>query len=101
MPDAVEVELFRNGLLDDSIYQVALEIVHNEDFPEIRLNQKTMIISFTNKVIKPANWKRLRFYLGKTDQEWFSTQWWKFVCWATGRTSFLFLIPIRIKRHGG
>lgn len=87
---SVEVELFRNELLDDSIYQVALEIVPNEDFPEIRLNQKTMIISFTNKVIKPANWKRLRFYLGKTDQEWFSTQWWKFVCWATGRTSFPF-----------
>lgn len=85
---SVEVELFRNELLDDSIYQVALEIVPNQDFPEIRLSQKTMLVSFTNKVIQPAGWSRLRWILGKSDAEWFSTQWWKFVCWATGRTSW-------------
>lgn len=79
----LEIEIFKDDRLKDSIYSVALDIVSNQHFPEIRLNQKTMTFSFTNKVIKPANWKWLRWYFGKP----FSTSWWTFVCEATGRTS--------------
>lgn len=83
----VEVEVFRDERLADSIYQVALEIVPNENFPEVRLNQKTLILSFTDKVVKPANWKWLRWYFTPGDKEYFSTAWWKFICSVTGRTS--------------
>ena len=79
----VEVEVFRDERLNDSIYTVALEIQPNNDFPEIRLNKKIMQLSFTNKVVKPANWSWLRWYFGTT----FSTRWWLFICEATGRTS--------------
>ncbi len=79
----VEVEIYKDERLNDSIYQVALEIQPNENFPEVRLNKKTMILSFTNKVIQPANWRWLRWYFGTP----FSTRWWTFICEATGRTS--------------
>ena len=42
----VEVEIYKDERLNDSIYQVALEIQPNENFPEVRLNKKTMILSF-------------------------------------------------------
>ena len=79
----VEVEIYKDERLNDSIYQVALEIQPNENFPEVRLNKKTMILSFTNKVIQPANWRWLRWYFGTP----FSTRWWTFICEPTGRTS--------------
>ncbi len=79
----VEIEVFRDKRLNDSIYEVALVIQPGEDFPEISLNQKTMVVSFTNKVIQPANWRWLRWYFGQA----FSTRWWTFICKVTGRTS--------------
>lgn len=79
----VEVEVFKDERLKDSIYELALEIQPNEHFPEVRLNKKIMVLSFTNKVIKPANWRWLRWYFGSP----FSTRWWTFICEATGRTS--------------
>lgn len=79
----VEVEVFRDERLNDSIYTLALEILPNEDFPEVRLNKKIMQLSFTNKVIQPANWSWLRWYFGTP----FSTRWWTFICETTGRTS--------------
>lgn len=79
----IEIEVFKDDRLKDSVYMVALDIIPNEDFPETRLNKKTMVVSFTDKVIKPANWKWLRWYFGKP----FSPRWWKFICEATGRTS--------------
>lgn len=79
----VEVEVFRDERLNDSIYTLALEIQPNEDFPEVRLNKKIMALSFTNKVVQPANWSWLRWYFGTP----FSTRWWTFICEATGRTS--------------
>lgn len=86
----VEVEIFRDKRLDDSIYQVAFDIVPNNFFPETRLNQKTMVLSFTNEVIKPANWNRLRFYFGTGAKDYFSTAWWKFICSVTGMPSLPF-----------
>lgn len=79
----VDVEIFKDSRLKDSIYSVALEIQPNEHFPEVRLNKKIMTISFTNQVIQPANWKWLRWYFGKQ----FSTRWWTFICEITKRTS--------------
>lgn len=79
----VEVEILRDDRLNDSIYTVALEIQPGKDFPETRLNKKIMELSFTNKVVQPANWKWLRWYFGTP----FSTRWWLFICEATGRTS--------------
>lgn len=79
----VEVEVFRDDRLNDSIYRVALEIQPTKDFQEVRLNKKMLILSFTNKVIQPANWRWLRWYFGTP----FSTRWWTFICEATGRTS--------------
>ena len=79
----VDIQIFKDERLNDSIYELALEILPNEEFPEVRLNAKTMVVSFTNKVIKPANWDRwLRWYFGD-----FSTNWWRFICDVTGRTS--------------
>ena len=85
-----EVEVFKDQRLDDSVYQLALEIVPNDDFPEVRLNQKTLILSFTNKVIQPANWNKLRWYFGTGAKDYFSTAWWKFICSVTGMTSLPF-----------
>ena len=79
----VEVEIFKDERLKDSIYTLALEIKPNEDFQEVRLNKSILKLSFTDQVIKPANWGWLRWYFGKA----FSTRWWKFICDATGRTS--------------
>lgn len=79
----VEVEVFKDERLKDSVYQLALEIQPNEYFPEVRLNKKIMVLSFTNKVIKPANWRWLRWYFGTP----FSTRWWTFICEVTGKTS--------------
>jgi hypothetical protein len=79
----VEIEVFRDERLNDSIYEVALVIQPGEDFPEISLNQKMMVVSFTNKVIQPANWRWLRWHFGEA----FSTRWWTFICEVTGRTS--------------
>lgn len=79
----VEVELLRDKRLDDSVYTLALEIRPNEDFREVRLNKTTLQLSFTNKVIQPANWGWLKWYFGEP----FSTRWWTFICEATGQTS--------------
>lgn len=78
----VEIEVFKDDRLKDSVYNVALEILPSADFPEVRLNQKTMVVSFTNEVIQPANWRWLRWYFGD-----FSTRWWTFICEVTGMTS--------------
>lgn len=79
----VEVEVFKDDRLKDSVYTLALEIQSNEHFPEVRLNKKIMVVSFTNEVIRPANWRWLRWYFGNA----FSSRWWTFICDATGRTS--------------
>lgn len=79
----VEVVVFKDDRLRDSVYNLALEIQPSEHFPEVRLNKKIMQVSFTNKVIQPANWKRLRWHFGQA----FSTRWWTFICEVTGRTS--------------
>ena len=79
----VDVEVFKDERLKDSIYELALEILPGEDFPEVRLNKKIMVVSFTNEVIQPANWRWLRWYFGEA----FSTRWWTFICEVTGRTS--------------
>ena len=80
----VEVELFSDQRLDDSIYVLQLEIQPTKDFPEVRLNKKNLVLSFTNKAIKPMNWSALALYFGNA----FSSRWWNFICEATGRTSF-------------
>ena len=79
----VDIQVFRDERLNDSIYNLALEIQPGKDFPEVRLNKKIMVVSFTNKVIQPANWRWLRWYFGEA----FSTRWWTFICEVTGRTS--------------
>ena len=79
----VDIEIFKDDRLKDSIYNVALEIQPSADFPEVRLNKKIMVVSFTNEVIRPANWRWLRWYFGEP----FSTRWWTFICEVTGRTS--------------
>lgn len=79
----VEIEVFRDERLNDSIYEVALEILPGKDFPEVRLNKTIMRVSFTNKVIQPANWDRLKVFFGSA----FSTSWWTFICEVTGRAS--------------
>ena len=79
----VEVEVYKDARLNDSIYTLALEIKPNEDFQEVRLNKSILRLKFTNQVIQPANWGWLKWYFGKA----FSTRWWKFICETTGRTS--------------
>lgn len=79
----VDVEVYQDDRLKDSIYKLALEILPGKDFPEIRLNKKIMVVSFTKKAIRPANWNKwLKWYFGD-----FSADWWTFICDATGRTS--------------
>lgn len=70
-----EIELKKDDRLKDTSYFIALEIVPGKDFPEVRLNKKTMLVEFTNKVIKPANWTALSWAF---DQ--YSTRWWTFIC---------------------
>lgn len=79
----VDVVVSKDDRLRDSVYKLALEIQANEEFPEVRLNKKIMVLSFTNQVIRPANWVWLRWYFGVP----FSTRWWQFICKETGRTS--------------
>lgn len=79
----VDVEVYQDDRLKDSIYKLALEIQPGKDFPEIRLNRKIMVVSFTKKAIRPANWNKwLKWYFGS-----YSANWWTFICEATGRTS--------------
>lgn len=69
--------------MDDSVYKVRLSIIPSKDFEEINLNRVNMVISFTNQIIKPANWSWLRWYFGTP----YSTAWWKFIMEKTGKTS--------------
>lgn len=72
----VELELYRDDRLKDSTYKIHLEIRRTPDFPEIRLNRRTMEVSFTEKLIQPDNWN----YLGLGV---FSTAWWRFILTVT------------------
>ena len=68
----VELELYKDERLLDSVYTLHLAIQKTPDFPEIRLNRFDMEITFTDKLIQPANWGYLN--LGT-----FSSAWWRFV----------------------
>lgn len=76
----VPIELTYDKRMDDSIFVVRFELLQSNDFPEVKLNRTIMKLSFTNKVIQPANWSWLRWYLGD-----YSTGWWLFVQNVTGR----------------
>ena len=83
----VSVRVNRDDRLADSTYVLAWEIVPNADFPEVRLSQKTMLLSFTERAIKPANWNEIKYYFGNV----YSSELWTFVCEATGKTEFPYL----------
>lgn len=79
----IPIEITYDERMDDSTFVLALKLVATADFPEVKLNSRTMKLSFTNKIIRPANWSWLRWYFGTP----YSTAWWKFIMEVTGRTS--------------
>ena len=73
----VDLTIYRDSRLKDSVYKVYLCIQKTPDFPEVRLNRFFMSVSFTEKIIKPVNWEFLN--LGP-----FSSAWWKFILEVPG-----------------
>lgn len=71
-----------SGILNDTIFDVKIKLVASRDFTEVRLGGGAYIVSFTNKIIQPANWSWLRYYFGS-----YSTVWWGKIMEWTGRTS--------------
>jgi len=71
-----------SGILNDTIFQIELRLVPSEDFTDLRMGRRTYIISFTNKIIRPANWQWLSYYFGT-----YSTNWWEKIMEWTGKSS--------------
>lgn len=78
----IPVVLKRNITVDTSLVNIVLELVPSDDLG-IMLNTKARV-TWTGKIIQPANWSWMRYYLGAD----FSTGWYEYIMEVTGRTSF-------------
>lgn len=68
--------------LDDSIYNIRLRLVANQDFPGVDLANRIFTVSLTNKITEPSNWSKLKSYFGP-----YSNSWYRFILETTGLNS--------------
>ncbi len=84
----VGIEINNGSELADTIYSIYLEIVPNDDFPElVEFNSTRARIEISDVRIPPANWEMygiygLTFYFGKYEDEW-----WDYILEVTGKSS--------------
>ncbi len=78
----IPIVLKRNATIDTSLVDLTLQLIPSSSLGTI-LNTKAKI-SWTGKIIQPANWSWMRYYLGAD----FSTAWYSFIIDVTGRNSF-------------
>lgn len=80
-----EIEINNTSELADSVYAVMYTIIPTEDFPETLLTLRNSLyleLSFSDRLIQPANWRWLKWYFGD-----YSTSWWNYIREVTGRKS--------------
>lgn len=61
--------------MSDSIFVFHIQIMPNDDFPVAGYDHAKVKISVTDQVIKPTNWRGLRWYFGEP----FSKSWYEFI----------------------
>ncbi len=79
---SIAIVLKRNITVDTSLVNIVLQLTPNDALGTM-LNTKARV-NWTGKIIQPANWSWMRYYLGAD----FSTGWYEYVMKVTGRTSF-------------
>lgn len=77
----VAVILKRNTNVDTSVVYLKLKLTLSNDFTPVL--SKTILVSWTGKIIQPVNWNWLRYYFGTP----FSTGWYMFMLKEAGVSS--------------
>lgn len=69
--------------MDKEVFVLHLNILPNDEFPNVYFRSKKMRLEVTNKLIQPANWNgMLRYFFGAK----YSDNWWRFILKATNRS---------------
>lgn len=69
--------------MDKEVFVLYLNILPNDEFPNVHFKGRKMRLEVTNKLIQPANWNgMLRYYFGMK----YSDKWWRFILNSTNRT---------------
>ena len=78
----IPVRINYSNALDDSVYQIRLQLIANNDFPGVDLLNRTFTLSLPHKITPPSNWSRIKNYFVP-----YSYSWYRFILKTTGLIS--------------